>query len=281
MKKADRNPINLLINADDFGYFPCISRGILMAAKLGRLTATGILANSPDLNAQLCWLDKIGGLDLGVHLNLSYRQPLTAAMAEKLSVWQGCFPGVYAMTLMLLKGQITIKDVQTEWRAQIEACQGRSLLFLNSHEHIHMLPPLFKLTLELAEEYRIPHVRVTAADWLWLSDGKSLLRNMLIQGMQSINQYRFKRQAPVFLGLNLSGKLTYAYLEKVFAGLRPGYTYELMCHPGYFDPNEILDARLINYHAWENELALLLSPELSELYARFGISLSRYSSLSH
>jgi predicted glycoside hydrolase/deacetylase ChbG (UPF0249 family) len=283
VKTTVREPIKLIINADDYGYFSCVSRGILQAAKSGKLTATGVMANSPDLLAQLRWLENVDNLDLGVHLNLSYGQPLTAAMAEKLKTWNGDFPGVYPMMWMIFKGQISLDDVRNEWREQIDTCkgQGRSLQFLNSHEHMHMLPPLFKLALELAEEYRIPHVRLTIADWSWPEDGKALLRNMLIQTMQTINRCRFKRQAPIFLGFNPSGKLSYAYLERVFANLKPGKTYELMCHPGYFDPNEISEERLLSYHAWENELALLLSPELSNLYSRFGISLCRYSSLGH
>ena len=283
MKMVVREPIKLILNADDYGYFSCVSRGILQAAKSGKLTATGVMANSPNLHAHLCWLANVDNLDLGVHLNLSYGQPLTTVMSEKLQAWNGVFPGVYPMMLMIIKGEISMKDVRDEWRAQIDAClgQGHSLLFLNSHEHIHMLPPLFMLALELAEKYRIPHVRLTTADWSWPEDGKALLRNMLMQGMQTINQFRIKRQTPIFLGLNPSGKLSFASLEKILINLRPGKTYELMCHPGYFDPNEILEERLLSYHAWENELALLLSPELSDLYGRFGISLCRYSSLDH
>ena len=55
--KAAYEPVHLIINADDYGYFPCISKGILEAASSGAVTATGILANSPDLKAQLEWLD--------------------------------------------------------------------------------------------------------------------------------------------------------------------------------------------------------------------------------
>jgi predicted glycoside hydrolase/deacetylase ChbG (UPF0249 family) len=71
-----REPIHLIINADDYGYFPCISQGILDAVSSGAITATGIMANSPDLKTQLEWLDSVEGLDLGVHLNLTFRRPL-------------------------------------------------------------------------------------------------------------------------------------------------------------------------------------------------------------
>jgi predicted glycoside hydrolase/deacetylase ChbG (UPF0249 family) len=271
-----REPIHLIINADDYGYFPCISLGILEAASSGALTATGILANSPDLKAQLEWLDSVKGLDLGVHLNLTFRQPLTSAMAEKLAHWEGCFPGAYSMSFMLLTGKISIKDVRIEWRAQIEACQRKNLLFLNSHEHIHMLPVLFPLVLELAQDYGIPRVRLTQAEWLTPFGVSSLVRNTLMQAMQTINRPLLKVQTPVFLGLSRSGKLDYDYLATIFAKLKPGQSYELMCHPGRFDPAEISDPRLMSYHDWNGELALLQSPKVHALYKKFGIRLSHY-----
>ena len=271
-----RKPINLIINADDYGYFPCISRGILEAVSSGAVTATGILANNPDLKTQLEWLDSVEGLDLGVHLNLTFRQPLTAAMAEKLAHWDGCFPSAYSMSWMLLTGKISIKDVRIEWSAQIEACQRKNLLFLNSHEHIHMLPLLFPLTLELAQAYNIPHVRLTQAEWLAPFGVSALVRNTLMQAMQAVNRPRLKVQSPIFLGLSRSGKLDFDYLEMIFSKLKPGKNYELMCHPGRFNASEISDSRLKSYHDWDGELALLQSPKVHALYEKFGIRLSHY-----
>lgn len=273
---AAHEPIHLIVNADDYGYFPCVSRGILDAALSGTVTATGILANSPDLKNQLEWLNAIDDLDLGVHLNLTHGHPLTATMIDNLSDWNGRFPGAYAMSLMILKKKIEVKDVRAEWRAQIETCQGRKLLFLNSHEHIHMLPALFSLTQELAQEYQIPYVRLTRAECLLPIGISGLVRNTLIQCMQTINQNRFKVSTTVLLGLSRSGKLNLDYLAKIFSRLEPGQTYELMCHPGYFDPCEISDQRLKTYHDWESELSLLKSPALQDLYERFGILLSQY-----
>ena len=271
-----REPVNLIINADDYGYFPCISRGILEAANAGVLTATSILANSPALKAQLEWLDSVESLDLGVHLNLTFRQPLTATMTDKLSHWNGCFPGAYLMSLLIMTGKISIQDVRAEWQAQIEACRRKKLLFLNSHEHIHMLPVLFQLALELAQEFDIPHVRLTQADWIASFGIQSLVRNTLMQAMQTFNRSLLKVPPPVFLGLSRSGKLDYDYLATIFSKLEPGNSYELMCHPGRFAPDEITDIRLRSYHDWEGELMLLQSPEVHALYEKFGIRLSHY-----
>ena len=273
-----RKPIDLIVNADDYGYFPCVSQGILDIARAGRLTATGVLANSPNLTPQLSGLDAIGRLDIGVHLNLTSGRPLTQAMAEKLSQWNGCFPDAYRMSMMVLTGKIGIGVVRAEWQAQIDVCRAgrRDLRFLNSHEHIHMLPVLFKLVLRLAEENRIAHVRLTRAEWLRPFGLSALLRNGLIQCMQSINQKRSGIRSPLFLGLGQSGKLDLDYLAKIFSRLKPGVSYELMCHPGYFEPKQISEPSLLAYHDWEKETALLLSSELQELYENFGIRLSHY-----
>ena len=271
-----REPIHLIINADDYGYYPCISQGILEAATSGALTATGILANSPDLKTQLKWLGSVEDMDVGVHLNLTFRQPLTAIMSEKLVHWQGFFPNAYAMSGMVLTGKISINDIRLEWSAQIEACQGKKLQFLNSHEHIHMLPVLFPLLLELARKYDIPDIRLTQAEWLAPFGVSALVRNTLMQTMQTFNKTKLKSKTPVFLGLSRSGKLDFDYLETIFSTLVPGKIYELMCHPGRFDPNEISDLRLLSYHDWEGELALLQSQKVYELYEKFGIRLSHY-----
>ncbi len=268
--------INLIINADDYGYYPCVSKGILEAAKSGALTATGILANSPDLATQLQWLNGIEPLDVGIHLNLTCRQPLTELMTEKLGHWNGQFPNAYVMSGLLITGKVSLTDVRTEWRAQIEACQSQKLRFLNSHEHIHMLPVLFPLVLELAKDYGIDHVRLTQAEWLAPFGVSALIRNSLMQTMQLINQGHLKVKRPLFLGLSRSGKLDYDYLTTIFSKLKPGQSYELMCHPGRFDPSEISDAKLLAYHDWEGELALLQSPKVHDLYEKFGIRLSPY-----
>ena len=277
------NPsIRLIVNADDFGYFPCVSRGIAKAAGLGAINATGILANGPQLERQIGWLGEYDKLDLGVHLNLTSRQPLTAPMAAKLESSGGHFPGAFAMAGQILSRRIPLETVRAEWRAQIETllCLKLRLRFLNSHEHIHLLPGLFTLALELAAEYDIPYLRLTRAEWLPPFGLSSTVRNLVMQTLASVNRPRADSATPLFIGLGGSGKLNLAYLRQRFAQLQAGGVYELMCHPGLFDPGEINDPRLLAYHAWEQELALLTGPQIQDLYAEFGIRLVNFREIS-
>lgn len=271
--------IHLIINADDYGYFQCVSRGILEASQARCLTATGIIANSPDLKLQLQWLNGCENLDCGVHLNLTHGKPLTSAMTDELSRWQGRFPNAYALSLLISTGKISLETVRREWSAQIEACQSQKLYFLNSHEHVHMLPALFELTRELGQTHQIPHIRLTRPEWLAPIGFAGLIRNSLMQIMHRIDSTRIKTRTPLFIGLSRSGKIDLNYLEMIFSKLQPGETYELMCHPGRFDTNEISDPKLKAYHDWQGELDTLQSPELKALYERFGIRLSHYHDL--
>ncbi|WP_223146731.1 carbohydrate deacetylase [Methylomonas albis] len=273
---AHCQPIRLIVNSDDYGYYPSVSRGILELAADNKISATGILGNSPDLDHQLARLQEVPHLDVGVHLNLSHGRPLTAAMADKLAKHNGQFPSTYMMSLMILTGQVGVNDIRNEWRAQIEACRGRTIRFLNSHEHIHMLPVLFALTLELAQDYRVEHIRLTNPEWLLPIELAGLVRNTVMQCLTMINRLRFNVRTFPLLGIGQSGRLSLEYLASRFATLNPGWTYELMCHPGYFDATHITNRKLTSYHDWEGELRLLRSQEIQKLYQKYRIQLSHY-----
>lgn len=272
--------VRLIVNADDFGYFPCVSRGIIEAAAAGTVGATGLLANAPRLAEQVPWLEPCGNLDLGVHLNLTSGRPLTRELAERLD--QGRFPGVFAMARAILGGRIGMALVRAEWRAQIETllALGLRLRFLNSHEHLHMLPGLFGTARALAREYGIDALRLTRADWSPPLPPPALVRNLVLGPLAWLHARSAGPEPPRFIGLGGSGRLDAAYLERIFARLRPGRVYELMCHPGRLDRTQITDPRLLAYHAWEDELALLTGPDFRALCERHCIRLVNYRVLA-
>lgn len=278
---APHQPAYLIVNADDYGYFRCVSRGILEAASEGIVTATGVIATRDDLETQAKALRACTHLDAGVHLNLSWGPPLTAAMREMCARWGGHFPGKYALVGALLSGAIRASDVEGEWRAQIERCRaaGLELRFLNSHEHVHMLPPLFGIATRLAREHGIAHVRFTTAERPARLSASALLRGAIVGGLQLLGSLRQRPVAPQFLGLEPSGRLDEVYVQRLLPTLKPGRVYELMCHPGRLDPTEVVDPRLLDYHAWDGERALLTRPALRRQLSDAGVRLLRYRDL--
>jgi predicted glycoside hydrolase/deacetylase ChbG (UPF0249 family) len=271
-------PISLIVNADDYGYFSSVSAGIREAIRAGCVTATGVMANCDYLDSQVSALLANKDIDIGIHLNLTYGYPLSEDMRNALALWGGRFPGIFRMALALTAGKIDAGVVKNELIAQIETCQrkGIDLLFINSHEHIHMLPALYKMSLSLAEEYRIPFVRYTSSEWLDIPDVGAIARNVVFHALNLLNSGREPEHYIRLLGLSRSGNLSYSYLRKLFGKLQPGKIYELMCHPGCFDPTEIKDKRLTNYHGWGSELKLLTSSRIRDLFAEFHIEVARY-----
>ena len=275
----------LIVNADDYGYFRCVSHGILEAARCGVVTATGVIANREGLQEQAEWLIACDPLDTGIHLNLTTGVPISAALRQKCARWSGSFPGKYAMVTAVLSGAIPAHLIADEWRSQIERCLAAGLrpVFLNSHEHIHMLPPLFSVATALAGLYGIHHVRVTSAERAHTMSAAALVRNTLMRGMQLLSArktaHTAARATARFLGLDPSGKLGLDYFRRTLPLLQPGAVYELMCHPGRLDRAEVQDARLLAYHDWEGELATLTSPELADLLDHHHVSVIGYRDL--
>ncbi len=272
-------PAWLIINADDYGYFDCVSEGILEAARRGRVTATGIFATVPDFDRQIARLGEHPQLDLGVHLNLTDREPLSPAMRRALHAHGGRFAGKFSMAGAILARRLPVKAVEEEWRAQIERClnAGLTIRFLNAHEHLHMLPALFQLTRRLASEYGIAHVRLTAPESLPRSAG-ALIRDGAMALFARLPGRR-AAAAPRFLGMAESGRLSLGYLERTLPRLAPGGIYELMCHPGLCRPAQIPRPELLDYHDWRQEFASLTAERTGELLRAHNVRLIGYRHL--
>ncbi len=271
----------LIINADDYGYYDCISKGIIEAHQSGVVTSTGIFANSPNLDKQLSWLSSVPNLDLGVHLNLTDGAPLSASFRDELVDTNGIFPNKVQLILKLLSGKISINAIEMEWRAQIEKCLSKNttLWFLNSHEHIHCFPSLFKLFQNLADEYKFHYTRFPSSEWQHTINISSLIRNTALGAMSRINKHSIRSMPPKLLGLGQSGKLSFPYLKKIFSKLVTGEIYELMCHPGILDTEEVNRKELLQYHDWELEKETLTSPETKKLIKKHSIKLIGYRHL--
>ena len=275
------DPAYLIINADDYGYFKGVSRGILDGARNGVIRATGIMANSPDFDECITWLEGVETLDTGVHLNLTHGRPLSTQMTSCLGKWNGSFPGKFDIALAILTAKLPVQCVLEEWQEQIQRCldAGLQISFLNTHEHIHMLPVLFKGICKLADKYDIPFVRYPSPEWQYWGGGGGAIRNLMLHGMHLFNGKQIPAGTPKLVGMGESGKLDINYLEKCFTTLLPGRTYELMCHPGYLDPGEIEDPKLLAYHHWEQELDIFVGSKLPRLCDSAGIRLVGYRDL--
>ena len=236
----------LIVNADDFGYTPGVNRAIVEAHHTGMVTSTSLMANGAAFQDAIELAQQTPALDVGCHLNLVEGVALSpAGKIPHLVGADGKFFNLVELGLRVLAGRVPMDEIEREFAAQIEKILGAGIQpsHLDTHQHTHMHPKIAAVVARVARRYGVGWVRrlsenctpplregawrrriVAAASYLFVS---SLQRRMDQHGL---------RTPDAFTGFVLTGRLTTPALQATLAGLPEGVT-ELMCHPGYFDPD--------------------------------------------
>ena len=271
--------VRMIVNADDFGYFDEVSRGILDAAARGVVTATGVMANGPALERWVEQLKSLPAFSVGVHLNATLGQPLTEPMRKCLAASNGEFRAKGAFAASVLRGAVPVSTVVEEWRAQIRRCLqlGLKLQFLNSHEHVHMLPNLYRKVRGLADEFGIAHVRAPQPELGPHITAGGMLRNSVFLAARVLADTSVPE--PVLIGVAPSGKLDPVYCQWRLPRLQSGVAYELMCHPGWNDAVARRNPKFDAYHDWEGEMRTLTGDAFAGLLRQYRIELISYADL--
>ncbi|HMI58179.1 MAG TPA: ChbG/HpnK family deacetylase, partial [Gemmatimonadaceae bacterium] len=116
----------LVINADDFGFAPGVTRGIIEAHAAGSVTSTSIMANGIDWENAVRLARANRKLDVGIHLNLVQGRPLLRVPSLTDPVTSEFYPlGALARRAML--GRIDADELEAETRAQIERVRGAGI----------------------------------------------------------------------------------------------------------------------------------------------------------
>lgn len=273
----------LIINADDFGLTPGVTEGILQGATFGCITSSSVMINHIMHQHQNVDGDAVRPLGMGVHLNLTSGKPILPP--EDLSTLvhpEGIFRD--AQFIFEHDDVLNLIQVEKEWRAQII---GFLIKFgrpdhLDSHHHIHLLPRLFPILLQIAGEMRIP-VRFPIsmddldgfpyqAELSGLND--YITSDMLAEDLKMIEKsdVRFPDYfSDDFITPNIDNP---DKLVECIHHLPEGVT-EMMCHPGYLD--DLLYQTSSHTQERVDELKALTAPQLKGLFAHEEIELINFS----
>jgi predicted glycoside hydrolase/deacetylase ChbG (UPF0249 family) len=246
-------PKYLIVNADDYGITPGVSRGILEAHTRGIVTSTTALVTTPCAEQALAWVVACApGLGLGLHINLSFGAPVKSpALVPSLVGPDGRF--FSGDRLLAAMKRFRQSEIRQEVRAQFErfvALTGRKPDHLDSHHHLGGLhPDVFVVLAELASANDIP-LR-SPADFLDAAKLERLLCRIRRENGGSgpafedftglpPRLYTLRRSLPSFrapdtfryefYGTGARREVLLNILDSVPEGVS-----ELMCHPGYAD----------------------------------------------
>ena len=217
-------PANLIINADDFGLDERVSRAIDLCLDEGLINSFSVFPFRDELQGNLLKgiLAKHPQVKVGAHLAL-----IGSAEEEHRDHYRDFLK-------RYLTGRISAAEVKALWRAQILELGKRlggtdRIAHLDSHQHLHVLPGLWRVTMELQKEFGIPRVRVP-----YESLGRAVgYRFPFGLGMQVLARMRVGKDTPGFAGFFTStcftaeanrGSLTHVHGY-------PARQFELMVHP--------------------------------------------------
>jgi predicted glycoside hydrolase/deacetylase ChbG (UPF0249 family) len=272
---------HLIVNADDFGAAKGTVEAISRLYESGVVTSTTALVNLPDWSRGADYLRRNPKLGAGVHLVMNDGRPvLPPGEIPSLVDREGRF---YDGTPLLLRfGRLNLKQLEAEWRAQIEKFirdSGRQPDHLDLHCHYpYVFPSWFRVSLKLAREYGGLPVRLPFDDALdaksaslskqtgfpapyvrWM--GRRYRRMTRNFGIRGTNYW----ESSFSLGVPDDHR-TPEYLLALLENLPEGST-ELLCHPGVG-----IDWRERDYEA-------LMDPRIKQTIKHLDIKLTTYREL--
>ncbi|MCI0550079.1 MAG: carbohydrate deacetylase [Anaerolineae bacterium] len=263
----------LIINSDDYGRTPDISRGIREAHLNGVVTSTTCMMNIPTTAADVAIaLKGSPHLAMGVHLVLTMGRPIiTREAGSSITDENGNFFKYVPFVKYL--SQMNINEVKEEWRAQIEAfikASGRKPTHLDSHHHSsYFAPQLFRGMLELAKEYNC------AIRFPFTNNISSELEETYKHVPNLIKEFNPRRPDTFLVDFYDEGA-TREELLRLINNAGDGAT-EIMCHPGYVD-DAFAQESVYNFQR-ERELKILTDPSIKKAIEANGIKLSTFAEL--
>jgi predicted glycoside hydrolase/deacetylase ChbG (UPF0249 family) len=270
----------LIVNADDFGFTPAVTDGILEAHAAGAVTSTSMMVHCAGWDDGVRRARATPTLGVGLHLNLLVGVPL-AAVPSLTDARSGRYVPLATMVRRALLGRIDAGEVTAECEAQLAALAdaGIPCTHIDSHRHVHALPVIRRAVAAVACRGGLPLRRPVESHFRAVGGLTSQIHRGLIGVAWRVTSIGAPptRAADHFIGVSMQGADRFAQqLASAIDGLSPGTT-EIMVHPGRVDDALVA----VDGYTWqrERELAALVSPLLCERLRRDDLTLIGFRAL--
>ncbi len=284
----------LIINADDFGLTAGVNRAIVEAHQRGVVTSATMMANGGAMqDAVVC--ARAAGLSVGCHVVLIDGAPLLAPQdVSSLVVGDGARfrDGWLRFASRALRKRLDEDQIAAEVGAQIRRIQqtGLRVTHVDSHKHVHLLPPVLRPMLAAARACGVRAVRnpfaplkplamahLVRRPWLWTRYSEVKLLRRFNQEFRNAVAAAGMITTDGTFGIVVTGALD-SELFAAIVGSLPEGTWELVCHPGYCD-EELRSVRTRLRESREQELRVLTSAAARQAIEAVGVELISYAGL--
>ena len=256
----------------------------MRAFQSGIVTSASLLVTGNAFEDAVALARQNPELDIGLHLALvEERAVLGADVLPTLVDETGRFPRTSSEFFRrAFLGRINWDEVEREIAAQIALFQstGLRLAHLDSHQHLHMFPPVFEIVRRLTHGMDKVWIRNPAGPWR-KSPGVLMGRWVQQLGLNLICLSARGLHGPPpqmpdgMYGFEVSGCLTRSALKQILRRIPHGL-YELICHPGEDDADT--QTRYSHWgYRWAEELEALTAPETQVVLKEHGIALTSFA----
>jgi len=263
---------SLIVNADDFGLCKEISAGILKSYSEGIVTSTSVVVNGRYFNEAIP-LIKDSGIDTGIHLTFTGGEKAVSGGVDGLVDDKGMFLKSYKKVIpRIIFKRFNCNALKKELSQQISMLMdaGIKINHIDSHQHLHLLPNVRNLVIDLAEKFKIKWIRIPHSTGIGIKD---ISINILGNALKSKLKKQGLRFTDRFGGFEYGGCMNENSLSLLLPKLKDGVT-ELMVHPGY-DASKYYDWG----YKWEDELKALTSEDIKTMVGRMGIVLTNFKEI--
>ena len=276
---AGAPPIQLIVNADDFGMTGGVNRAVAELHDAGALTSTTLMAGGAAFDDAVRIARGRPALGVGCHVVLVDGTPSGPAWnGSSLLARNGAFTSSMADFTLAIGARYTKPEhIEQEVAAQVAKLQdaGLNVTHVDTHKHTHLLPSVARAVMRGARQTGVTRIRnpfepawcssispaplARKAPFRFLHRFKSFFDQLLAsEGMRSTT---------ASLGLIATGSLDSAVLQRILDAAPPG-EYEVVCHPGYNDAAlQQIRTKLRASREIEREALLTIIPQLAP--ARF------------
>lgn len=261
----------IIINADDFGRHAEINRAVEEGLVHGCLRSATVMPGGAAFAGAIDIARRHEELGLGVHFTLVDGHPILPP--EEIPSLVGSeddfLPDHTALLKRYLKGGVNLEEVRRELAAQLQKIEatGIPISHVDSHQHMHTLPGIIDIVLDLAARagiraVRTPRTPLFAGAFGGLGQLVGRLGLSTLARLAACKAHRRGLLTPDnFAGIVAGEAVSEGELLHLIAHLPQGTT-EVMMHPGM--KNDVLQEDSGWQHDFEAELAAILSPRVGE-----------------
>src|SRR3989344_3939554 len=247
---------NLRIIADDLGLHKSINEGIIYLLKNGLIDGASIMASGDAFDDAIRQCLEVEHLNIGIHLVLVEERALTQIVLPK---------NHRIFFIKYILGLTSLEDIERELRAQLNKCikVGIKPSFINSHQHLHLLPGITDIVIKLAKEYHVQYIRIVNEPFF---SGSNLFRKselLFLKLLSEMAKRKIKKAGlkcnDFFVGFINAGNIKKADVDFAMKLSRkfPDKVIELGCHPGYEDDELRKKYRNWGNYNWRKEFEVL------------------------